>query len=202
MSKMLLALCAVTMVTVLGCSSGSGGVASNGADAGAETGGPLVDGGGGGGAPAGHATKSDGTPFLNVVDAYSSAKSCQSAGCSGTTIFLTDTAGTCPGHADQRQHTIYIHLYNDPAKSAAPVTQPGTFTVWNAIAGVGKQPAADIATFYEEIAGESNPRPGFTGIVTVTAIDGDVYHGTFDVQDRDGQRIEGTFDPRGCTFTF
>lgn len=198
MAKAMLAFCALL---VFGCSSGQGVAGGNVADAGDDGGGLPGDGGApGSGTNPSSATKADGSPFIDVVDSYSSAKQCSMAGCAGTDIWLTDSAGTCPGHPEDRKHTIYIHLYNDPAHSSAPVTEPGTFTVWNAISGVGKQPSANVATFYYEIAGESNPRPGFNGVVTVNHINGDVYQGTFDVQDRDGQHIKGVFNPRSCSF--
>jgi len=117
-----------------------------------------------------------------------------------STSQLCSDAGASPPIDRKGQRFIAIQLLDvNGAASATPVA-PGTYTIYP---NTGSQPAHEALLTTGGLDGscqsiDADSGSGESGTVTLTAISGNVFSGSYDVVLNTGDTIAGTFAPEAC----
>jgi hypothetical protein len=119
-------------------------------------------------------------------------------------ILLTSTGGTCgditANQAHQNEKGVFIDVWDVVGTTTNAPTAAGTYSIYQ---GTGTSPpkAASLSAIVfdatcKEITGDG--AKATTGTVTLTAVSGTKYNGTFDVALDSGDHVTGSFEPEEC----
>ncbi len=144
-----------------------------------------------------------------VADTISSVTT--SNGMSSGVIILSSASGICVDPTALVYHpgeqTLVIELQDRTGSVSTAPTAPGTYSIADSST---TNPPAKAAILYTTVLDATCANPGdsdttgTSGTVTLTAVDGNAYSGTFDamVESGDGTSIDhitGSFDAQACT---
>src|SRR5207237_493554 len=119
-------------------------------------------------------------------------------------ILLTSTGGTCAdvnaNQAHQNEKGVFIDVWDVVGTTTNAPTVPGTYSIYQ---GTGTSPpkAASFSAIVFDATCKAITNDGAkatTGTVTLTAVSGTRYNGTFDVALDSGDHVTGSFEPEEC----
>jgi len=119
-------------------------------------------------------------------------------------IALSTTGNACDGVSantvQPNEQDIFIELTDFNGTAFGTPTAPGTYTIYT---GNGTEPPNTAFFRALVVDGTCTDVPakaaaGSTGTVTLAAITGNVFAGSFDVMLDSGDHVTGTFDPEAC----
>ncbi len=122
----------------------------------------------------------------------------------GAAILMSSTGGLCKDAAANAEHpnqkAVAIVLFDINGMTANTPTAPGTYTIFQ---GSGTPPAK-TATWDASVNDatcntiDASGATATTGTVTLSAINGNAFSGSYDVVLDSGDHVTGSFDPEAC----
>jgi len=119
-------------------------------------------------------------------------------------IVMSTTSGLCKDAAANAVHpnqkVVAITLFDVNGMTLNTPTAPGTYTIFQ---GTGTPPAKTanwVASVNDATCNEikASSATATTGTVTLSAINGNAFSGSYDVVLDSGDHVTGSFDPEAC----